>query len=95
MHYAILSDIHGNLEALQAILARVATLGANAVVCLGDLVGYNADPNLCLEIMRRESIACVLSNHDTAASSIPAPLDSRGMATRGRPSLSTIRKHGT
>lgn len=48
MRYAVLSDIHGNIQALQAVLARIATLDADTVVCLGDLVGYNANPNeLC------------------------------------------------
>jgi predicted phosphodiesterase len=73
MRYAILTDIHANLEALQAVLARIATLGADMVVCLGDLVGYNADPNACVEIMRREGIACVLGNHDAAACGLAEP----------------------
>jgi putative phosphoesterase len=81
MRYAILSDIHGNLEALQAVLARIAAVRADAVVCLGDLVGYNADPNLCVEVMRRESIACVLGNHDAAACGL-SELDNFNPAAR-------------
>jgi putative phosphoesterase len=75
MRYAILSDIHANLEALQAVLARIATLGADTIVCLGDLVGYNADPNECVEIVRYERITCIMGNHDAAACGLAEPYD--------------------
>lgn len=73
MRYAILSDIHANLEALQAVLARVAALGADMVVCLGDIVGYNADPNECVDIVRRDGITCIMGNHDAVASGLAEP----------------------
>jgi len=73
MRYAILSDIHGNLEALQAVLARTARLGADMVVCLGDLVGYNADPNECVDIIRSDGIICIMGNHDEAACGLAEP----------------------
>ncbi|MEE8219891.1 MAG: metallophosphoesterase family protein, partial [bacterium] len=47
MRIAILSDIHGNLEALEAVLEHLSGESVDRVVCLGDLVGYGADPNPC------------------------------------------------
>src|SRR5512137_1308373 len=73
MRYAVLSDIHANLEALHAVLARTAELGADLVLCLGDIVGYNADPNACVDLVGREAIACVMGNHDAAACGIDEP----------------------
>jgi diadenosine tetraphosphatase ApaH/serine/threonine PP2A family protein phosphatase len=73
MRYAILSDIHGNLEALQAVLARIAGLGADAFICLGDLVGYNANPNECVDIVHREGITCIMGNHDAVACGLEEP----------------------
>ena len=51
MRYAVLSDVHGNLEALSAVLADAAAEGALGILCLGDVVGYGADPNACVEIL--------------------------------------------
>lgn len=73
MRYAILSDIHANLEALRAVLARIAELGADRVVCLGDLVGYNADPNECVDTVRRDGITCLMGNHDAVACGLEEP----------------------
>jgi diadenosine tetraphosphatase ApaH/serine/threonine PP2A family protein phosphatase len=81
MRYAVLSDIHGNLEAFRVVLARVAELRADRVLCLGDVVGYNADPNACVNIVRNEGIACVMGNHDAAACGIEEP-DSFNPAAR-------------
>ncbi len=82
MRIAVLSDIHGNLEALRAVLERVAASGADRTVCLGDIVGYNADPNACVEIIRREDIASVLGNHDTRAAGMEEPFDFNAVAER-------------
>jgi predicted phosphodiesterase len=73
MRYAVLSDIHGNLEALTAVLVRIAELGADGFLCLGDIVGYNADPNACIEIVRSEGMVAVLGNHDAAACGLSEP----------------------
>lgn len=70
MKRAILSDIHANLEALTACLAHATKHGANEFAFLGDLVGYGADPQACLELIRShaERGALVLrGNHDDAA----------------------------
>jgi len=73
MRYAILSDIHANLEALQAVLARIAALGPDMVVCLGDLVGYNANPNECVDSVLRDGITCIMGNHDAVACGLEDP----------------------
>ncbi|TVQ99050.1 MAG: metallophosphoesterase [Desulfovibrionales bacterium] len=68
MRFAILSDIHANLEAFQAVLEdlRVQSLAApmDAVVSLGDAVGYGPDPNAVVHLLRRERIRCIQGNHE-------------------------------
>jgi predicted phosphodiesterase len=49
---AIISDVHANLHALQAVLAEVQAESANRILCLGDMVGYGASPNECCELLR-------------------------------------------
>src|SRR5215470_15936131 len=68
---AILSDIHGNLEALRAVLADVEQQGAEAVYCLGDVVGYGPDPRACLDAARSFRLT-LLGNHDQGALFDPA-----------------------
>ena len=65
LQYAILSDIHANLEALRAVLADAADK-ADAVLCLGDTVGYGADPLACVELIAERSEAIVAGNHEHA-----------------------------
>lgn len=67
MRYLILSDIHGNQEALSAVLKEAQADGFDAIVCLGDVVGYGADPNSVVEWARRNSAATVRGNHDKAS----------------------------
>jgi diadenosine tetraphosphatase ApaH/serine/threonine PP2A family protein phosphatase len=67
---AILSDIHGNLEALEAVLERLDRLGIKEQVCLGDLVGYGPDPGPCIERARDVFRAIVAGNHDYAAAGL-------------------------
>jgi len=64
---AIISDIHANLEALTAVLAAGKELGIDEWVCLGDMVGYGADPNECVELVRARCSVVLLGNHDEAA----------------------------
>jgi predicted phosphodiesterase len=64
MKYAILADIHGNLEALQVVLEDCKTQGATHYACLGDVVGYNANPKECLDIIRGMGMPVVKGNHD-------------------------------
>ena len=63
MRYAILSDIHANLEALTAVLTDAADV-ADAVLCLGDIVGYGADPEACVELVGERAQAVVAGNHE-------------------------------
>ncbi|GBE57963.1 phosphodiesterase [bacterium BMS3Abin01] len=65
--YAVISDIHANLEALGAVLADADMAGADRLVCLGDLVGYGPDPNRCVSLVREAADAVVAGNHDLAA----------------------------
>jgi predicted phosphodiesterase len=60
----IISDIHANLEALEAVLRVLRAEGATRFVCCGDIVGYGPDPNRCVEIIRELSCECVAGNHD-------------------------------
>lgn len=66
MRIAIVSDIHANLEALQAVLAVIAEEGVDRLVCLGDIVGYNTDPAGCVALLREAGALCVAGNHDRA-----------------------------
>jgi len=68
MRYAIIADIHANLEAFTAVLEDMERQGGMAEVwCLGDVVGYGPDPHQCLELLRRFPHVCVAGNHDWAA----------------------------
>jgi diadenosine tetraphosphatase ApaH/serine/threonine PP2A family protein phosphatase len=71
MKYAIVSDVHANLEALRAVFARIGP--DDAVLCLGDMIGYGPNPNECLALIRERSRGTVLGNHDVGA------IDSHGL----------------
>jgi diadenosine tetraphosphatase ApaH/serine/threonine PP2A family protein phosphatase len=71
MTTALISDIHGNLEALDAVLAEIQARGPRRVICLGDVVGYGASPNECLAKVRKHCEMVLLGNHDAAASGGP------------------------
>jgi diadenosine tetraphosphatase ApaH/serine/threonine PP2A family protein phosphatase len=64
---AIISDIHSNLEALTTTFEFIDTHSVDEVVCLGDVVGYGANPNECLAIVRQRCTVILLGNHDAAA----------------------------
>jgi predicted phosphodiesterase len=64
MKYAIIADIHGNLDAFQVVLEDIRAQKATHIVCLGDVVGYNAQPKECLDIIRQMNVPCVKGNHD-------------------------------
>jgi len=66
MKYAILSDIHGNLEALRSVLAEIRRYEVEKYICLGDIVGYGANPNECLRLLQSLNPYAVLGNHDAA-----------------------------
>ena len=64
MKFAIIADIHANLEALRVVLEDTKAQGCTHHFCLGDVVGYNANPRECLEIVRSMNMPCVKGNHD-------------------------------
>jgi len=66
MRAAVISDVHSNLAALEAILAAIDERAPDELWCLGDLVGYGARPNECCTIVRRRSTTCLAGNHDLA-----------------------------
>jgi predicted phosphodiesterase len=68
MRFAVFGDIHANLEALQAVLADAEAQGCTHYVCLGDIVGYNANPHECVQIIRDLDCPVVKGNHDEQAS---------------------------
>src|SRR4030095_4125378 len=68
MRFAILSDIHSNLEALEAVLADARAQSCTHFVCLGDIVGYNANPSECVKLIRELECPVVKGNHDEQAS---------------------------
>ena len=68
MKFAIFGDIHANLEALQAVLQDAEEHGCTHYICIGDIVGYNANPHECLEIVRELDCPVVKGNHDEEAS---------------------------
>ena len=64
MRVAIVSDVHGNRHAFEAVLDAVEAAGAEELWCLGDLVGYGAEPDACVELARRHAAICLAGNHD-------------------------------
>jgi Predicted phosphoesterase len=66
MRVAVVSDIHGNLHALEAVLAALEPQAPDELWCLGDLVGYGARPNECCATIEARSSICLVGNHDLA-----------------------------
>ena len=73
MVIGIVADLHANLEATQAVLARLDEIRPDKVICLGDLAGYNANPNEVIDLIRERNIACLMGNHDAAACGLEEP----------------------
>lgn len=66
MKRALISDIHSNLEALEAVLADIAAQGITEIYCLGDIVGYGPNPCECIDLVMKCDV-CLLGNHDQGA----------------------------
>jgi len=66
MKYAIISDVHANLEAVTACFGEIDKLNPDRIICLGDLVDYCAEPNEVIEIVRKRCDVVLLGNHDEA-----------------------------
>ncbi len=66
MRVAIISDIHSNRHAFEAVLGDIAGSAVDEIWCLGDLVGYGAEPDACVELARENAALCLAGNHDLA-----------------------------
>jgi predicted phosphodiesterase len=66
MKLAIISDLHSNREALEAVFAHIRAAGLEDLVCLGDVVGYGPDPEFCVDVVRGHARWCLMGNHDEA-----------------------------
>lgn len=73
MRYAVLSDVHANLEALTAVLAAIDGARVDEIVCLGDVVGYHASPRECIRLLRRRGAVVIAGNHDRVAAGVEEP----------------------
>jgi len=66
MRTAIISDLHSNREALEAVLGHIRSQGIDDIVCLGDVVGYGPEPEICVDLVREHTNWCLMGNHDQA-----------------------------
>ncbi|MBI4447472.1 metallophosphoesterase family protein [Candidatus Woesearchaeota archaeon] len=66
MKIAVISDLHSNLEALQAVLKDIKVWRVDKILCCGDIIGYNANPNEVVELIIENHIPCVRGNHDSS-----------------------------
>ncbi len=66
MRLAIISDIHANIQALTRVLDKCDDIGADEIICLGDVVGYGGNPNECCELLRERCEVVLMGNHDAA-----------------------------
>jgi diadenosine tetraphosphatase ApaH/serine/threonine PP2A family protein phosphatase len=82
MRIAIFSDVHGNLEALETVLASIIAANCDKVICLGDTVGYGPNPRECIKLLRERKIPCILGNHDEAAASDAFPYRMNSVAQK-------------
>jgi predicted phosphodiesterase len=92
MRFAILSDLHANLEATEAVLADARERNCTDFVCLGDVVGYNANPHECVEIVQKMGCPVVKGNHDEQASLTES---SRGFNALAEAAINWTRAHVT
>ncbi len=88
MRYGIISDIHGNLEALQAVLKSCYQQNVQGILCAGDIVGYGASPGECLETLKEAEAICVAGNHDWA---VAARLDATYFPSDGKEAINWTR----
>jgi predicted phosphodiesterase len=92
MRFAILSDLHANLEATEAVLADAHERDCTDFICLGDVVGYNANPHECLEIVQKMKCPVVKGNHDEQATLAES---SRGFNALAEAAINWTRAHLT
>lgn len=91
MRVAIVSDIHGNRHAFEAVLDEIEASRCEEMWCLGDLVGYGAEPDACVELARRHAAICLAGNHDLCVrGALPLEEFSRGAALAAKWTQETI-----
>src|SRR5437763_10545352 len=91
MRVAIVSDVHGNRHAFEAVLDAIEESECEEMWCLGDLVGYGAEPDACVELARRHAAICLAGNHDLGVvGSLPLELFSKGAALAAQWTQDTI-----
>ena len=73
MRLAIISDIHANLEALTAVFSDIESQNVDRIYCLGDVVGYGADPVPCLDLARQRCTGILMGNHEHAVLGLLEP----------------------
>ncbi len=77
---AVISDIHGNKEALEAVLRAISSQGVDEIWCLGDIIGYGPDPKDCIDLVERNCSLLLMGNHDWAV--LHSPVGFNSIATR-------------
>jgi diadenosine tetraphosphatase ApaH/serine/threonine PP2A family protein phosphatase len=93
LRVAVVSDIHGNRHAFEAVLEDVASAPAEEIWCLGDLVGYGGDPDACVELARDRAALCLAGNHDLAVTgALGIEEFSEGAAISARWTRKTIKR---
>ena len=92
MRFAIFSDLHANLEATEAVLADARARECTHFVCLGDIVGYNANPHECVELVQKMNCPVIMGNHDEQAS---LSRSSRGFNALAETAINWTRSHLT
>jgi diadenosine tetraphosphatase ApaH/serine/threonine PP2A family protein phosphatase len=91
MRVAIVSDIHGNRHAFETVLESIEASECQEMWCLGDLVGYGADPDACVELAREHAAICLAGNHDLGVTdALPLEMFSRGAELAARWTQETI-----
>jgi diadenosine tetraphosphatase ApaH/serine/threonine PP2A family protein phosphatase len=91
MRIAVVSDIHGNRHAFEAVLADIERTDVEELWCLGDLVGYGAEPDACVLLAREHAAVCLVGNHDMAVrGDLPLADFSRGAAIAAQWTQETI-----
>lgn len=89
MRLGLITDVHSNTEALGAVMGELERVGVDAVVHLGDVVGYGAEPNACCEVLRRRAQLSLMGNHDAAVAGV---MDTAWFASHARAAVDwTIR----
>lgn len=82
MRIAIVADLHANLEAATAVFSEIDRRGIDRIFCLGDLTGYNANPNEVLDLVRERNIPTLMGNHDAAVCGLEDPWFFRAAAKK-------------